>query len=69
MGKAHTYGRVKHYTLVFLKTEKGMGMEFGARAKKITINMKVNMLKIIKMDMEFINGQTELFMKAHSKMT
>ena len=33
------------------------------------MSTEVNMLMIIKMDMEFINGQTELFMKAHSKMT
>lgn len=69
MGKVHTYGLAKHYTLAFLKTEKGMDLEFGAQGKKTMINMKGNMLKIIKMDMEFINGQTELFMKAHSKTT
>lgn len=69
MEKVHIYGRAKHYIPVFLKTEKGMVMEFGAQGKKTMINMKVNMLMIIKMDMEFINGQTELFMKAHSKMT
>lgn len=68
MEKVHTYGRAKHYTRAFLKMEKGMVMEFGAQAKKTMINMKDNMLRTIKMDMEFINGQMELFIKAHSKM-
>lgn len=48
--------------------EKDMAMEFGVQDKKTMINMRVNMHKIIKMDMEFINGQMELYIKGHLKM-
>lgn len=48
--------------------EKEMVMESGVQDKKTMINMRDNMYKIIKTDMEFINGQMELFIKDHSKM-
>lgn len=48
--------------------EKDMVRESGVQDKKTMISMKVNMHKIIKMDMEFISGQMELYIKGRLKM-
>lgn len=45
------------------KMDSEMVMECGKKAQEIAINMKVNIMKIKNMDMEYLVGQVEIFIR------
>jgi hypothetical protein len=63
MEKELIVGEVVHHILENSKMEKEMGMEYGNQQITIMIFIKGNISMIRKMDMEFINGLTVLFIK------